>query len=57
MLGFTDFLDRLFSNTLLPIVAFRRLGLWCLRKISPVRFLALRLMTGLMGRPPELAQN
>ncbi|WP_442923276.1 hypothetical protein [Microcoleus sp. A2-D3] len=57
VLGFTDFLDRLFSNTWLPIVAFRRFGLWCLRKISPVRFLALRLMTGLMGRPPELAQN
>jgi 2-octaprenyl-6-methoxyphenol hydroxylase len=57
VLGFTDFLDRLFSNTWLPIVAFRRFGLWCLQTIPPVRFLALRLMTGLMGRPPELAQN
>ena len=57
VLGFTDFLDRLFSNTWLPIVAFRRFGLWCLRTIPPVRFLALRLMTGLMGRPPELAKN
>ncbi|NJK74898.1 MAG: FAD-dependent hydroxylase [Microcoleus sp. SU_5_6] len=57
VLGFTDFLDRLFSNTWGPIVAFRRFGLWCLRSVPPVRFLALRLMTGLMGRPPELAQN
>jgi hypothetical protein len=57
VLGFTDFLDRLFSNTWLPIVAFRRFGLWSLRTIPPVRFLALRLMTGLMDRPPELAQN
>jgi 2-octaprenyl-6-methoxyphenol hydroxylase len=57
VLGFTDFLDRLFSNTWLPIVAFRRFGLWCLRTIPPVRFVSLRLMTGLMGRPPELGQS
>jgi 2-octaprenyl-6-methoxyphenol hydroxylase len=57
VLGFTDFLDRLFSNTWLPIVAFRHFGLCCLRTIPPVRFLALRLMTGLMGRLPKLAQN
>src|SRR4028119_2049411 len=55
ILGFTDFLDRLFSNNWLPLVATRRLGLWMLQRIHPFKFLALRLMTGLMGRPPELA--
>lgn len=57
ILGFTDFLDRLFSNTWLPIVAFRRFALGCLRAIPWARFLALRVMTGLFGCPPELAQR
>ena len=50
ILGFTDLLDRLFSNNLLPIVAFRRLGLWLLNHIRPLRIYALQLMTGLRGR-------
>ncbi len=50
ILGFTDLLDRLFSNNLLPIVAFRRLGLWLLNNIRPLRIYALQLMTGLRGR-------
>jgi 2-octaprenyl-6-methoxyphenol hydroxylase len=57
ILGFTDLLDRMFSNSWLPIVAVRRLGLLMLRKVQPFKFLALRLMTGLMGRPPQLAQR
>jgi 2-octaprenyl-6-methoxyphenol hydroxylase len=56
VLGFTDFLDRLFSNTWLPIVAFRRFGLWSLRTIPLVKLLALRIMTGLFGRAPELSE-
>jgi len=57
ILGFTDFLDRLFSNRWLPVVAFRRLGLWMLRTVQPLKVLTLRLMTGLLGRHPQLAQH
>ncbi|MBW4494203.1 MAG: FAD-dependent hydroxylase [Oscillatoria princeps RMCB-10] len=57
ILGFTDFLDRLFSNSWLPLVAIRRLGLWVLRNIGPVKVFALRLMTGMQGRTPQLAKR
>jgi 2-octaprenyl-6-methoxyphenol hydroxylase len=57
ILGFTDFLDRLFSNRWLPVVAVRRLGLWGLRTVQPLKVLALRLMTGLLGRHPQVAQH
>ena len=57
ILGFTDLLDRMFSNSWLPAVAARRLGLWMLRTIQPVKSLVLRLMTGLLGRTPQLAQG
>lgn len=57
ILGFTDFLDRIFSNNWIPVVALRRLGLWMLRSFRPFRYLALRLMTGLGGRTPELASS
>ena len=56
ILGFTDFLDRLFSNNWLPVVATRRLGLWTLR-IPPFKVYALQLMTGLRGRAPRLARR
>ncbi|MCL6434977.1 MAG: FAD-dependent hydroxylase [Leptolyngbyaceae cyanobacterium HOT.MB2.61] len=57
ILGFTDLLNRLFSNQLVPLVVLRRLGLLAMRTIRPVRATALRLMTGLLGRAPELAQR
>ncbi len=57
ILGFTDFLDRMFSNNWFPIVATRRLGLWMLQTIHPFKSLAIRLMTGLLGRSPQLAQG
>lgn len=57
ILGFTDFLDRLFSNNWLPLVIIRRLGLFILHKIHPIKLLALRLMTGLLGHLPRLAQE
>ena len=57
ILGFTDLLDRIFSNNWLPIVVIRRLGLWTLRRVRPVKTYALQLMTGLRGRSPELAQK
>ncbi|MGP1385514.1 MAG: FAD-dependent hydroxylase [Thainema sp.] len=57
ILGFTDFLDRCFSNCWLPLVWLRRRGIWALKTIPVVRRLALRVMVGLFGRLPELAQR
>ena len=57
ILGFTDLLDRLFSNNWLPVVAIRRLGLWMMSYLKPLKIFALRLMTGLLGRTPKLAQR
>lgn len=57
ILGFTDLLDRCFSSRWPPLVAVRRLGLRMMRHLPLLKFLALRLMTGLGGRPPELAQR
>ncbi|MEB3227009.1 MAG: FAD-dependent hydroxylase [Synechocystis sp.] len=54
ILGFTDLLNRFFSSHWLPVIALRRLGLEMLRHIAPVKKLALRLMTGLLGRRPRL---
>jgi 2-octaprenyl-6-methoxyphenol hydroxylase len=50
ILGVTDFLDRMFSASWLPLVKIRRLGLWGLGTIPPFKSLALRVMTGLFGR-------
>lgn len=55
ILGFTDFLDRFFSNNWLPIVAIRRLGLWLMAHLKPMKLFALRLMTGLKGKTPKIA--
>lgn len=57
ILGFTDLLDRVFSNQIWPIVAVRRMGLRLIKRIRPLRFLALRLMTGLSGHIPHLARQ
>jgi 2-octaprenyl-6-methoxyphenol hydroxylase len=57
ILGFTDILDRMFSNNWLPIVTTRRLGLWMLQTIGPLKSLVLKFMTGLLGRTPNLAQT
>ena len=57
ILGFTDLLDRLFSNNWLPIVAVRRLGLWMMSYLKPLKIFSLKLMTGLLGRTPKLAQR
>lgn len=57
ILGFTDFLDRCFSNHWLPLVWLRRQGIWVLKMIPFARRLALRVMVGLFGRLPELAQR
>ncbi|MEB3291288.1 MAG: FAD-dependent hydroxylase [Leptolyngbya sp.] len=57
ILSFTDTLTRSFSNQIFPIVALRRLGLWMLNHVPLLRHLALRLMTGRLGRVPKLAQE
>lgn len=57
ILGFTDFLDRVFSTPFLPIVILRRWGLWMMARVPGFKILALKLMTGLLGRTPELARR
>jgi 2-octaprenyl-6-methoxyphenol hydroxylase len=57
ILGFTDLLDRIFSNNILPVVLVRRLGLWLMQRVPLVKTFALKLMIGLKGRTPKLAQH
>jgi len=57
ILGFTDFLDRMFSNDWWPVVKVRRLGLWGLRHVRPLKVLALKFMTGFWGRRPSLGKR
>ncbi|MGB3615828.1 MAG: FAD-dependent hydroxylase [Elainellaceae cyanobacterium] len=57
ILGFTDVLDRSFSNRWPPVVMVRRLGLRVMARVRPVRWLALKIMTGLMGRSPQLPSS
>ena len=57
VLGFTDVLNRMFSNRILPLVVLRRLGLGILRSLQPAKRIALGLMTGLSGRAPNIAQG
>jgi 2-octaprenyl-6-methoxyphenol hydroxylase len=52
ILGFTDVLNRVFSNSFLPLVWVRRLGLWLLQRIVHLKLLALKLMVGLLGQFP-----
>jgi 2-octaprenyl-6-methoxyphenol hydroxylase len=52
-LGFTDLLNRLFSNQWLIVVQVRRLGLRVMQNVAPLRRLMLRFMAGLMGRSPQ----
>ncbi len=57
ILGFTDLLDRLFSNHWWPLMVIRRLGLRLMAWLPPFKKLALQLMTGLLGKRPHLAKN
>ncbi|WP_017297315.1 FAD-dependent hydroxylase [Nodosilinea nodulosa] len=56
ILSFTDVLTRTFSNQILPVVVVRRAGLWVLSSVPLLKRLALRLMTGRLGRLPRLAR-
>ncbi len=57
ILGFTDLLDRMFSNNFFPVVVVRRLGLWFLQRVPILKVFMLKLMIGLKGRTPELAKR
>lgn len=57
ILAFTDFLDRFFSTSFIPIVAIRRLGLLMMKYFKPLKIFALQLMTGFKGRMPRLTFN
>ncbi|MDJ0846604.1 FAD-dependent hydroxylase [Crocosphaera sp.] len=57
ILGFTDFLDRFFSNQILAFMVIRRLGLRLMIGVSPLKKLALQLMTGLLGKRPLAIVN
>jgi 2-octaprenyl-6-methoxyphenol hydroxylase len=56
-LGFTDILDRVFSNQWWPVVVVRRLGLRAMQAIPPLKVLSLKFMAGLLGRIPQLARR
>lgn len=56
ILGFTDILDRVFSNNFLPVVVVRRLGLWVMKRLPMLKTFSLKLMIGLKGKTPELGK-
>jgi 2-octaprenyl-6-methoxyphenol hydroxylase len=55
-LGFTDLINLVFSNNILPLVIVRRLGLWAMQHIPVLKIAALRFMAGLIGRRPRFAK-
>ena len=57
ILGFTDILDRTFSNQIPPIVWVRHLGLWAMEHIQPFKSFAIKLMLGMVGRVPQIATS
>jgi 2-octaprenyl-6-methoxyphenol hydroxylase len=57
ILGFTDVLDRSFSNTHVVIMPLRRLGLQLMAALTPLKHLSLSLMTGMAGRWPVRAKK
>jgi 2-octaprenyl-6-methoxyphenol hydroxylase len=52
ILALTDVLNRAFSNQWVPLMGLRRLGLWLIDHITPLKRLVLRLMTGFFGKLP-----
>jgi 2-octaprenyl-6-methoxyphenol hydroxylase len=54
ILGFTDFLNRLFSNQWWLLMILRRLGLWFINTVPLVKRFSLQLMTGLLGKMPQM---
>jgi 2-octaprenyl-6-methoxyphenol hydroxylase len=56
-LGFTDLINLIFSNEILPLVVVRRLGLWAMEHIPILKVAALYFMAGLIGKSPTLARK
>jgi 2-octaprenyl-6-methoxyphenol hydroxylase len=56
-LSFTDLLNRLFSNQIVPLVLMRRTGLHLMQSVPLLKVTALRFMAGLSGRQPSLARD
>jgi 2-octaprenyl-6-methoxyphenol hydroxylase len=54
-LGFTDVLNRVFSNEIWPVVVVRRLGLRLMSLIPFIKVTSLRFMAGLLGKTPLIA--
>jgi 2-octaprenyl-6-methoxyphenol hydroxylase len=54
ILGFTDFLNRLFSNQWWLLMILRRLGFWFINTVPLVKRFSLQLMTGLLGKMPQM---
>lgn len=57
ILAFTDFLNRFFSNNVFPLVWVRRGGLWAMAWFKPLKMFALKLMTGLLARHPQVSSR
>ncbi len=57
ILGFTDLLDRMFSNNFFPLVVVRRMGLWVMQRVPILKVFTLKFMIGLKGQTPELAKH
>ncbi|MEL7330319.1 MAG: FAD-dependent hydroxylase [Cyanobacteria bacterium J06559_1] len=55
-LSLTDFLNRSFSNRFWPLLIARRVGIWVISSISPLKRLILQLMTGFFGKLPAKAK-
>jgi 2-octaprenyl-6-methoxyphenol hydroxylase len=57
ILGFTDLLDRVFSNNFFPVVIVRRLALYLMERVPMLKIFTLKLMIGLKGKTPELGKK
>jgi 2-octaprenyl-6-methoxyphenol hydroxylase len=55
-LGFTDLINLVFSNHILPLVIVRHFGLWAMQHIPILKIAALRFMAGLIGRRPRFVK-
>lgn len=53
-LGFTDILNRTFSNRWFPVMRIRRLGLQVMQQVPPLKTWALKFMAGLQGRSAKI---
>ncbi|MFG6103086.1 FAD-dependent hydroxylase [Leptothoe sp. EHU-05/26/07-4] len=54
ILGMTDLLNRMFSNSILPLRWLRQSGFWVIEHTAPLKRMLLRVMTGFFGRQPTI---